>query len=167
MPMSVVSATNMQTTVCLCLPLPYIDTDHCSGVSSTYACLFGLSSAVPGLSHGLVGWNLGQHYSYVVGTGPDDRAYWLLATNLGKTYHGANIPCFTEEDKERIVQEHWNDRITPDLRMSDLYKAKQHLVCTPLRETEYRKWSLGRMIVLGDASHTVRKLPWVSICVPS
>ncbi|KAL3476381.1 hypothetical protein BJX99DRAFT_270530 [Aspergillus californicus] len=130
----------------------YADDDK---VSSTYACVFGLSSAVPGLPHGLLGWNLGKHYSYVVGTGPDDRAYWLLAKNLGKTYHGADIPSFSEEDTERIVQEHLNDPITPDLRMSDLYEARQHIVCKPLREIIYQKWSLGRMIVLGDASHTM------------
>ncbi|KAL4999143.1 hypothetical protein BDV10DRAFT_193812 [Aspergillus recurvatus] len=128
----------------------YADDDE---VFSTYACLFGLSSAVPGLSPGLIGWNLGKRYSYVVGTGPDDRAYWFLAKNMGKTYHGAQIPRFSEEDKERIVQEHWNDRITSDLRMSDLYKAKQHLICTPLTEIVYQKWHFGRMIVLGDAAH--------------
>ncbi|KAL4863041.1 hypothetical protein BDV12DRAFT_206836 [Aspergillus spectabilis] len=130
----------------------YADGDN---VSSTYACPFGLSSAVPGLSDGLLGWNLGKNYSYVVGTGPDNRAYWLLATKLAKTYRGADIPRFSEEDKEQIIQEHWNDRIAPDLLMSDLYKAKQQLVCTPLREIVHHKWSLCRMIVLGDASHTL------------
>jgi 2-polyprenyl-6-methoxyphenol hydroxylase-like FAD-dependent oxidoreductase len=139
--------------------------NHPADVSSTYACLFGLSSAVPGLSSGLLGWNLGKNYSYVVGTGLDNRTYWLLATKLDKTYHGTDIPHFSKEDEEQIVQEHWNDHITPDLRMSDLYKARQHLVCTPLREIMYHKWSLNRMIVLGDASHTVRRSRSGFICV--
>jgi 2-polyprenyl-6-methoxyphenol hydroxylase-like FAD-dependent oxidoreductase len=129
--------------------------------SATYACLFGLSttptpSLPKSLPEGLLGWNLGHNYSYVLGTGPPNRAYWLLSIHLGKTYYGAEIPHFTEEDKERIVREHWDDPITADLHMSDLYENRLHMVVSPLREVVYKRWDCGRMVVLGDAAHKVR-----------
>ncbi|KAL3495974.1 hypothetical protein BJX62DRAFT_252374 [Aspergillus germanicus] len=126
-------------------------------VSATYACLFGLSttptpSPPKSLPKGLLGWNLGHNYSYVLGTGPPDRTYWLLSIHLGETY-GTDIPHFTEEDRERIVREHWDDPITADLRMSDLYENRLHMVVSPLREVMYKRWDCGRMVVLGDAAH--------------
>ncbi|KAL4896061.1 hypothetical protein BDV59DRAFT_171955 [Aspergillus ambiguus] len=124
-------------------------------VSSTYACIFGTSSGVAGLEDGLLGWTLGKDYSYVVGTGPEDRTYWFLASKMEKTYHGAEIPTFSENDKKQMIQRHWNDQITPGLKMSDLYTARLHLVCNPIREMVYQKWSLDRLIVLGDAAHAM------------
>jgi 2-polyprenyl-6-methoxyphenol hydroxylase-like FAD-dependent oxidoreductase len=130
-------------------------------VSATYACLFGLSttptpSPPKSLPKGLLGWNLGHNYSYVLGTGPPNQTYWLLSIHLGKIYHGSDIPHFTEEDKERIVREHWDDPITADLRMSDLYENRLHIIVSPLREVVYKRWDCGRMVVLGDAAHKVR-----------
>jgi 2-polyprenyl-6-methoxyphenol hydroxylase-like FAD-dependent oxidoreductase len=75
---------------------------------------------------------------------------------MDKTYFGSDIPKFTKGDEERFVRAHWDDQITADVRFSDLYKAKQDVIHTPLREFVYRKWHLDRMIVLGDASHKVR-----------
>ncbi|KAL4882074.1 hypothetical protein BJY04DRAFT_227519 [Aspergillus karnatakaensis] len=129
----------------------YADDD----VTATYACLFGLSSSTPGLTKGLLGWNLGKNFSYIIGTGPKDRTYWLLSQKLDQTYHGREIPRFTDEDQERFVKEHWDDQITETLRLSDLYESRKHLVCKPLREVIWKKWWFGRAVVLGDAGHAM------------
>ncbi|KAL2851998.1 hypothetical protein BJY01DRAFT_104381 [Aspergillus pseudoustus] len=124
--------------------------------SAEYACLFGLSTSPPPgkqLPHGVLGWNLGYGHSYVIGTGPENRVYWLLSKRFEKPYKGSEIPRFTDEDRDRILREHWDDPITEELRLSDLYESRLHLVVSPLKEIVYRRWDCGRMVVLGDAGH--------------
>ncbi|CEL09222.1 hypothetical protein ASPCAL12361 [Aspergillus calidoustus] len=122
-------------------------------ISATYACLFGLSTSTPTLPRGLLGWNLGHDYSYITGTGPEDRTYWGLMIKLDRTYYGKEIPVLTEEDKERIIRKHWDDPITAEIHLSDLYKRSIHILASPLREIVLKKWFCGRMVVLGDAAH--------------
>jgi 2-polyprenyl-6-methoxyphenol hydroxylase-like FAD-dependent oxidoreductase len=126
-------------------------------ISATYACLFGLSTSTPTLPRGLLGWNLGHDYSYITGTGPEDRTYWGLMIKLDRTYYGKEIPVLTEEDKERIIRKHWDDPITAEIHLSDLYKRSIHILASPLREIVLKKWFCGRMVVLGDAAHKVRQ----------
>ncbi|KAL3461597.1 hypothetical protein BJX64DRAFT_260526 [Aspergillus heterothallicus] len=131
----------------------YADGDE---ASATYACLFGLSTSAPAPKtppRGLLAWNLGYGHSCVIGTGQGNRTYWFLAKHLGKTYKGSEIPRLTDEDRDRIVREHWEDKITDELRLKDLYESRLHLVVTPLKEMVYKRWDCGRMVVLGDAAH--------------
>ncbi|KAL4909607.1 hypothetical protein BDW74DRAFT_143378 [Aspergillus multicolor] len=134
------------------------DFDDEKEASATYACLFAHSTlpashpSTP-LPRGLLGWNLGKDYSYVLGTGPGNRVYWLLSKKMDKTCYGSEIPKITEEEKEKIVSEHWNDALTPILKMGELFESRNVLVCTPLREIVYKKTGLGRIGVLGDAGH--------------
>ncbi|KAL2811036.1 hypothetical protein BJX63DRAFT_400266 [Aspergillus granulosus] len=128
----------------------YTDSDE---VSATYACLFGLSTPSRAMPRGLLSWNLGHGYAYAIGTGPENRTYWLLAKHMGTTYQGSEIPRLTDEDRERIVREHWDNPITEEVRMKDLYESRLDLVMTPLREIVYKRWDCGRMVVLGDAGH--------------
>ncbi|PYH93622.1 DUF747-domain-containing protein [Aspergillus ellipticus CBS 707.79] len=86
---------------------------------------------------------------------PRDTIDWVLNENFSYTYYGTDIPQFTREDMARVIQEHWNDPVTPDLRLSDLYGARMGAVYTPMREFVYKKWHLERMITVGDACHKV------------
>ncbi|KAJ0417975.1 hypothetical protein BJY00DRAFT_303093 [Aspergillus carlsbadensis] len=122
-------------------------------IPAKYECLFGASTAVPGIPRGYTAFGLNEGFSNIIGTGPKDRVYWFLTRKMDRTYFGSDIPKFTQADQERFAREHWDDQITADVRFSDLYRAKQEVIHTPLREFIYSKWHLNRMIVLGDASH--------------
>ncbi|KAL2840601.1 hypothetical protein BJX68DRAFT_185187 [Aspergillus pseudodeflectus] len=122
-------------------------------IPAKYECLFGASTAVPGIPRGYLAFGVNEGFSNVIGTGPKGRVYWFVTRKMDKTYFGSDTPKFTKGNEERFVREHWDDQITADVRFSDLYKAKQDVIHTPLREFVYRKWHLNRMIVLGDASH--------------
>jgi len=124
-------------------------------VPATYACMFGLSTSVPGIPEACLDFGVKKGFSYVLGSGPENRTYWFLFVNLGRVFTGSEIPQLTESDIDRVVQEHWDDHITPDVRLSDLYKYKRNVVFSPMREFVYEKWHLNRSIVLGDAAHQV------------
>ncbi|PYI11277.1 FAD/NAD(P)-binding domain-containing protein [Aspergillus sclerotiicarbonarius CBS 121057] len=124
-------------------------------VVATYSCLFAMSDAVPGIPSRCLEFVADEGFSYVLGTGPNDRVYWFLITKMSQKYYGADIPRFTDEDKEKILQEHMNDQITPDVRMSDLYNRAFATAYTPMGEFVYKNWHLGRMITIGDACHKV------------
>ncbi|KAL3442923.1 hypothetical protein BJX65DRAFT_298688 [Aspergillus insuetus] len=126
------------------------DEDH--KISAKYECLFGKSTTVPGIPSGYLGFGLNKGFSYVVGTGPDNLTFWFLARKMEQTLLGDDIDSF-EGNTEGLVQEHWDDRITPNVQFADLYKHRLSVIHTPLREYVYDRWHLARTIVLGDASH--------------
>ncbi|KAL5334132.1 hypothetical protein BJX70DRAFT_391677 [Aspergillus crustosus] len=111
----------------------------------TYGCLFGVSPTVPGIPAGYLGFGVNQHFSHLVGTGPANKTYWALMSNLGRTLRGAEIP----------VQDHWNDKITPSIIFGDLYKCRERKTYAPMREGVNKKWHLDRMMTIGDACHQV------------
>ncbi|PWY91990.1 FAD/NAD(P)-binding domain-containing protein [Aspergillus sclerotioniger CBS 115572] len=124
-------------------------------VAASYSCLFGMSDSVPGFPSRCLEFVANEGFSYVLGTGPNDRVYWFIVNKLDQIYYGADIPRFTDEDKEKILQDHMNDQITPDIRLSDLYSRALTTSCTPMAEFVYKNWHLGRMITIGDACHKV------------
>lgn len=136
----------------ICIHISYLD------VPSSYCCLFGISKSVQGVSGGTLEYVMNKGFSYIVGSGPENRTYWALMKNLGKTYHGEDIPRFGFKDEKRIIEEHWNDRIGPEISFSDLYNNPlRPTVLRPMREFTYSKWFLHRMLIIGDAAHQVRK----------
>ncbi|PWY78348.1 FAD/NAD(P)-binding domain-containing protein [Aspergillus heteromorphus CBS 117.55] len=124
-------------------------------VAANYSCIFGMSTAVPGIPSRCIDFVFNENFSYVMGSGPENRVYWFIMMKMAQAVHGSEIPRFTEEDKERAIREHWNDPITPDVRLSDLYRARLRVIYTPIPEFVYKKWHVGRMITIGDACHKV------------
>lgn len=122
---------------------------------ATYSCIFGISEGVEGIEKGTMHSVFNEHFSYLVPSGPGDRTYWFLVLNMGKTYYGDDIPRLSKAQEEAVAKEHWNDRITPTLQFSDLYKSKIASVHTTLPEYVYKKWYFQRMMTIGDASHKV------------
>ncbi|KAJ6051561.1 hypothetical protein N7499_010901 [Penicillium canescens] len=136
----------------------WIDPSEASALPATYSCIFGISEGVKGIEKGTMHSVFNEHFSYLVPSGPGDRTYWFLVLNMGKTLYGDDIPRFSETEEKAVAKEHWNDRITPTLQFSDLYKSKIASVHTPLPEYVYKKWYFQRMMTIGDASHKFEPL---------
>ncbi|GKZ25541.1 hypothetical protein AbraCBS73388_001182 [Aspergillus brasiliensis] len=98
---------------------------------------------------------LSEDYAEEDSAGPADRIYWFLMMKMKQTYYGADIPRFTEEDKKSKLQEHRDDHVTPNVRLSDLCERQLSTIYTPMPEFVYKKWHLGRIITIGDACHKV------------
>ncbi|KAJ6013518.1 hypothetical protein N7540_008109 [Penicillium herquei] len=125
-----------------------------SEVPSTYSCLFGISGKMEGLPEATLDYVLNKKFSYIIGTGPENRTYWGLMENHGQTFHGSEIPRYGEKEKEEMVKKHWNDKVAPGVSVSDLYNNRlRPLFMAPMREHTHKRWHLGRMMIIGDAAH--------------
>ena len=130
-----------------------------AAIPATYSCIFGVSSALPGVDNACIDFVANKNYSYTVGSGPKNRTYWFFSLYMGQTFYGADIPEFTEQDMDQVAKEHWNDPITPEVRFSDLYKNKLNALYSPMREIVFKKWHLDRAIIVGDSAHQARTYP--------
>ncbi|KAJ0109367.1 FAD-dependent monooxygenase andE [Diaporthe amygdali] len=117
-----------------------------------YKCIFGISID-KSWEHQTVQTNLNKGYSYLVISGPQDRIYWFLFVNMGKTHYGPEPPSFTKKDEEVLVNEHMNDKILENRTFRDLYSTKISSVLTPLPEYVFKKWHFQRIMTIGDAAH--------------
>ncbi|KAL4953560.1 hypothetical protein BDW69DRAFT_165055 [Aspergillus filifer] len=127
--------------------------DDGNEVASTYACLFGVSDPVPSIPIGFTGFGAHKQHSYIIGTGPANTMHWSLLKNMGSTLRGSDIPQLGEKEIDELIKEFWDDNITPEVKVKDLYHCRRRLVYIPTREYVHQKWHLDRMIALGDASH--------------
>ncbi|KAE8419529.1 hypothetical protein BDV36DRAFT_282175 [Aspergillus pseudocaelatus] len=130
-----------------------IQDDYNDEPPATYSCVFGVSTGIPGIAPGCLDFVVNHQSSYVIGSGPENRTYWFLMSNMGKTFYGADIPRLDNKELDALAQKHWNDHITPDVRFSDLYKNRMSTIYTPMRECVDRKWHLNRVMLIGDAVH--------------
>lgn len=126
--------------------------EHTQCLPTVYKCIFGISIGTSWEPRA-VQTNLNKGYSYLVIGGPQDRIYWFLFVNMGKTYYGPDPPRFTKEDEEALVNEHLNDKITENCTFRDLYSTKISSVLTSLPEYVFKKWHFQRIMTIGDAAH--------------
>ena len=91
-----------------------------------------------------------------VASGPDDSTYWCLFVNLGKTYHGDDVPCRGAKAEAEFSRKYHNHPITANFKYSELREATPLPIATPLHEYVIKKWHSKRCIVVGDSAHKVR-----------
>lgn len=120
-----------------------------------YSCVFGISNPCPGINGGSCHSVFRDHSSYLVLGGLNGRVYWFFFFNLGKRVHSPDIPRYTKEDEDELVQDHFNDHILPDLTFGEMYGRKISSTLTALPEYVFKKWYFRRIMTIGDASHKV------------
>lgn len=129
------------------------------GLPVQYRCLFGISDKVPGIAEDTLHHVTNHGSSLFAASGPNDRTYWCLFTNIGSTYYGDALPPYGERDEAETVEQHGDDAVTETVRFRDLYERRLTSVRTPLHEGVLDKWYHGRCVVVGDAAHKVRTCP--------
>ncbi|KAL6415594.1 FAD binding domain-containing protein [Ilyonectria robusta] len=131
--------------------------EHTECLPTIYKCIFGIS-VMEAWQASAVQTNLNKHFSYLIIAGPKHRVYWFLFVNMGKTHYGPELPRFTKEDEEALVNEHRGDKITESYTFGDLYSAKISSVLTPLPEYVFKKWHFNRIMTIGDAAHKLEPI---------
>ncbi|TQN68038.1 FAD-dependent monooxygenase andE [Colletotrichum shisoi] len=126
--------------------------EHTECLPTVYKCIFGIS-IMRDWSAGTTQTNFNKHFSYLVIAGPRNRVYWFLFVNTGTTHYGPELPRFSKEDEEKLVEEHRGDKITESLTFGELYSAKISSALTPLPEYVFKKWHFNRIMTIGDAAH--------------
>lgn len=131
--------------------------DYLKGMRICTRCIFGISPRPDSLEHP------SQHivhyhgWAYIVGTGPDDRAYWTLFDGLKKTEHGEDVK-YSKDDETALAKQHFGDHITETTTFGELYNNRSMSTLVPLEEYVFKKWHFRRIITIGDSAHKVRLL---------
>ncbi|KAJ4244000.1 hypothetical protein NW762_014613 [Fusarium torreyae] len=126
--------------------------DEHNSVPVDYGCIFGISKPC-GIEPGASNSVFRKHESYIVNGGPAGRVYWFCFFKLPKTAYGDSIPRYTTEDEKRILKEHENDNITPDLKFKTILDNRITSVLVPLQEYVFKQWYYKRIITVGDSAH--------------
>ncbi|KAK4172898.1 putative monooxygenase [Triangularia setosa] len=118
-----------------------------------YQCSFGIAKDVDNWPERNQCFTSGDGHCFLVASGPDNRVYWFMFKRLPKVKYGKDIPRYTKEDEEVFVQKYGHVPITEDLTFGKLFERRISSTLTPLHEVVFKKWFLGRIILMGDSIH--------------
>lgn len=124
----------------------------------TYSAIFGISKGFEGFSPAEALRTYAYGRSFLACGGPNGIVYWIFQfrNEDGKTSQGENIPRYTEQDQDRIVEKFGNDQIIAGVTLSDLMKNKMQTTLVPLEEGVQKTCHYRRMVLVGDSWHKVQ-----------
>ncbi|RDA85088.1 hypothetical protein CP532_3105 [Ophiocordyceps camponoti-leonardi (nom. inval.)] len=120
-----------------------------------YACVFGISTDVKGVTTGLQLSLLDHGLTIHVFNGKDSKAFWFVVIKTKRRYAYEERPHYTPEDARKTCESIASKRIDTDLTFGHLWERCQVSTMTPLEEGCFDTWYGGRMVCVGDA---VRKV---------
>lgn len=128
------------------------------GFTSEYNCIFAVSRndpANPFLADGMVNNVYYTNYSAVAAAGVHDLVFWFLFVKASTKTRMPNCPRFNDDDAEALVGEYGSSKVGPGYTVRDLWQARVKASMVPLEEGVLKKWSHGRVVLIGDAIHKV------------
>jgi FAD dependent monooxygenase len=124
-----------------------------------YACIFGISSALPNLPAGeqITCYNKGWSILSVVGK--NGRLYWFLFYKLDRKYNYMTAPRVSTDDAVRCCSALAAEPFWQDITFGDVWGARETFNVTRLDEYVLTEWTYGNIICIGDSAHKVRANP--------
>lgn len=124
-------------------------------LDSNYACIYGLSYALPEIAPGRAIAIYREKISILVFSGCEGKLVWFLFVDLEDPIPLAQGKSYTTKDLKAIYEEISDVDITPSVKFADIYNNKKAAVMAPLEEGIADVWYAGRLFLLGDAAHKV------------
>ncbi|CDM27378.1 hypothetical protein DTO013E5_8492 [Penicillium roqueforti] len=118
-----------------------------------YACVFGISRAIPGLRSGEHINHYGDKFCVITFHGKDGRVFWFIIQKLDRVYTYPNAPRYSPNDAAELCDKIQDVIIWRDITVGDLWKTKLVSSMTALEEGLFETWSLNRIVILGDSVH--------------
>ncbi|KAI1323102.1 FAD/NAD(P)-binding domain-containing protein [Xylariaceae sp. FL0255] len=131
----------------------YFDKKEEDNVPCYYQCSFGIAQNVPNWSMSEQCFTCGNHTSFLVVSGPDNRVYWFLFVKLPTVVRGKAIPHYTKEDEAEFVSKYKDSKVREFLTFGELYACRLQSTLTAIHEVVYKKWFFGRVMLIGDSVH--------------
>ncbi|PLB44192.1 FAD/NAD(P)-binding domain-containing protein [Aspergillus steynii IBT 23096] len=122
-------------------------------MKAEYSCVFGISSATPGLTPGHVHRSFAKNASFLLVVGKHGRVFWFLYTKMSQTFQGSSIPRFTSEDLDQTVSLHLEKYVGPGVPFASVYKNVIVKAYAPLEEAFFEYWTYDRFVCIGDSVH--------------
>ncbi|RYP11134.1 hypothetical protein DL765_007883 [Monosporascus sp. GIB2] len=132
--------------------LKYLKRDQ-NAMFAEYRCLFGISSAVPGLEEKSQYRTFNKDWSFLVVVGKDNRCFWFVFEKLDGTYRPPNMPCYTESDQTEFVKPFMKRYVAQTVTFDAVWQRRTASTLTVLEEAQYNHWTYDRFVCLGDAIH--------------
>ncbi|POR31659.1 FAD-dependent monooxygenase [Tolypocladium paradoxum] len=120
-----------------------------------YACVYGISSGVPGVEDGLQLSLLDHGLTIHVFNGKNRKVFWFVITKTNKRYSYTDRPHFDTQDAREICESLKSKKLDSALTFGDVWENRDIFTITPLEEGWFKTWHSGRLVCMGDA---VRKL---------
>jgi hypothetical protein len=121
---------------------------------SEYTCVYGISSTSD-LTPGDIDIVHAKHLSAIFIAGKDRRTFWFFFIRMDKKYHVPDIPRWTKQDAEKQIEDHLDFKITDKVTLGDIWKTRLSYTLVSLEEADFKEWSWGRIVCLGDSAHKV------------
>lgn len=121
-----------------------------------YYCIFGMSKPnkkfLAECTHNV----MNHHYNYLLVNAPDGRVYWALHMKMpASTYGYANVPRFSDKDRDAAATDHLDDHLGNGLTFRELYETRTMATLQALPHAVFEKWFYSRLVTIGDAAHKV------------
>ncbi|KAJ6155245.1 hypothetical protein N7470_005811 [Penicillium chermesinum] len=118
-----------------------------------YVCVFGISSAVPGLKAGEHINRYGDRFSIITFHGRGDRIFWFIIEKLDQKYVYPNAPRFTTSKATELCDKLADVRLLGDICVRDLWNNRVVASMTVLEEGIFKTWHFNRIALMGDSAH--------------
>ncbi|KAM4059005.1 FAD binding domain-containing protein [Hirsutella rhossiliensis] len=126
-----------------------------SSLRVDYACIYGISSRVPGVEDGVQLSLLDQDLTIHVFNGKDQKAFWFVIVKTDKPYAYVDRPKFVPQEARKICDGLRSKKLDSALEFGAIWDKCDVFTMTPLEEGCFKTWHSGRMVCVGDA---VRKM---------
>ncbi|GKZ77594.1 hypothetical protein AnigIFM56816_011332 [Aspergillus niger] len=118
-----------------------------------YVCVFGISSAIPGLEISEQINGIYDHLSILTIHGRHGRVFWFVIQKLDRKYVYPDVPRFSDEDAVQLFERVKHVRFWKDICVGDLWKNREVSSMTALEEGVFETWHHERMVLIGDSVH--------------
>ena len=138
----------------------FIPSSDKSAMHAEYRCMFGITTpAKLGVPRGSQLVTYDKDLSSITIFGKDNVIYFFLFEKLDRIYGTDEIPHYSEADAERYAKKyasfpiHEGGNGWSKITFGDLWKIRKSSRLVPLEEAQYKRWTFGRIALLGDAIH--------------
>ncbi|KAL1879477.1 hypothetical protein Plec18167_003934 [Paecilomyces lecythidis] len=121
-----------------------------------YQVMFGISHHEPTASWLADGRTVilsyGDKYSAIITKPRADRVFWFLVNKIKRTEY-AHRPRYTQEGAQALIDERGDLVIAPGHSIRELWDSRIKATLVPMEEGVVKKWSEGRVLLIGDSVH--------------
>ncbi|KAH7039489.1 hypothetical protein B0J12DRAFT_221975 [Macrophomina phaseolina] len=124
--------------------------------TAEYKCLFGVSkndSSQPLMQDGMIHTSYYNYHSSFSCANVPGLVFWFFYEKMDKVSRMPNVPRFTEADAAALVSKYGKTVVGPGYTLQDLWDTRVRATLSPLEEGVSKKWSHGRVVLVGDAVH--------------
>ncbi|RDH27530.1 hypothetical protein BDQ94DRAFT_184486 [Aspergillus welwitschiae] len=122
-------------------------------MTSEYNCVFGISTATPGLTPGHAHRTFAEHYSILTIVGKEGRIFWFFFTKMDRVYSASQIPRLSQTEIDDHIAPYLHKPITSEVPLSEVNKRSIVRTFVSLEEAFYKHWCVDRYVCIGDSAH--------------